>query len=87
MSCSNRPMCATAWCPPRLIHTRFGFHIIEVLGQRRGKLPEFGQVRERIQAQLVLQSRATALRQYMQLLVGRAHIEGGTGRLGLALVQ
>lgn len=61
---------------PRLIHTRFGFHIIEVLGQRRGKLPEFGQVRERIQAQLVLQSRATALRQYMQLLVGQAHIEG-----------
>lgn len=61
---------------PRLIHTRFGFHIIEVLGQRRGKLPEFGQVRERIQAQLVLQSRATALRQYMQLLVGQARIEG-----------
>lgn len=61
---------------PRLVHTRFGLHIIEVLGRRKGRLPEFEQVQERIQAQLALQSRSTALRQYMQLLVGQAQVEG-----------
>lgn len=63
---------------PRLIHTRFGFHIIEVLGQRRGS--EFGQVRERIQASWC-SNRGHRL-QYMQLLVGQARGEGpGAGRL------
>jgi peptidyl-prolyl cis-trans isomerase C len=61
---------------PRLVHTRFGLHIIEVLGRRKGKLPAFEEVQQRIQAQLALQSRSTALRQYMQLLVGQAQVEG-----------
>lgn len=61
---------------PRLVHTRFGLHIIEVLGRRKGKLPEFEAVQQRIQAQLALQSRSSALRQYMQLLVGQAQVEG-----------
>lgn len=61
---------------PRLIHTRFGFHIIEVLNRRAGKLPGFAQVRQRIMALLSLQSRARALHQYMTLLVGEAHVEG-----------
>lgn len=61
---------------PRLVHTRFGFHIIEVLNRRAGKLPSFAQVRQRIMALLSLQSRARALHQYMTLLVGEAHLEG-----------
>ncbi|CAM3534135.1 peptidylprolyl isomerase [Polaromonas hydrogenivorans] len=61
---------------PRLIHTRFGFHIIEVLGRRAGKLPAYGEVRERIKALLEMQSRARALHQYMSLLVGEALVEG-----------
>ena len=61
---------------PRLIHTRFGFHIIEVLARRKGKQASFETVRERITAQLTLQSRARALHQYMSLLVGQAQIEG-----------
>jgi len=61
---------------PRLVHTRFGLHIIEVLGRKKGHLPEFEQVREQIASRLALQSRSTALRQYMQLLVGQAQIEG-----------
>jgi len=60
---------------PRLIHTRFGFHIIEVLERRAGKLPAYGEVRDRIAAQLALQSRARALHQYMTLLVGEALLE------------
>jgi peptidyl-prolyl cis-trans isomerase C len=61
---------------PRLIHTRFGFHIIEVLNRRAGKQPAYDEVRERIAALLAMQSRARALHQYMSLLVGEALVEG-----------
>jgi peptidyl-prolyl cis-trans isomerase C len=61
---------------PRLIHTRFGFHIIEVLNRRAGKLPAYAEVRQRIAALLAMQSRARALHQYMALLAGEALVEG-----------
>ncbi|QCB47855.1 peptidylprolyl isomerase [Hydrogenophaga sp. PAMC20947] len=61
---------------PRLVHTRFGLHIIEVLGRKKGRLPEFSELREQISSRLQLQSRTTALRQYMLLLVGESKVEG-----------
>ncbi len=61
---------------PRLIHTRFGFHIIDVLERREGKTLAFDEVCERVAAQLAMQSRAKALHQYMTLLVGQALVEG-----------
>jgi peptidyl-prolyl cis-trans isomerase C len=61
---------------PRLIHTRFGFHIIDVLERRDGKALAFDDVRDRVAAQLAMQSRAKALHQYMSLLVGQALVEG-----------
>ena len=61
---------------PRLVHTRFGFHIIEVLERRAGKQPAYAEVRERIATLLAMQSRARALHQYMSLLVGEALVEG-----------
>ena len=61
---------------PSLVHTRFGFHIIEVLDRRAGEQKVYGDVHERIATQLTLQSRAKALNQYMRLLVGQAEIEG-----------
>jgi peptidyl-prolyl cis-trans isomerase C len=61
---------------PRLVHTRFGFHIIEVLNRRTGKLPAYAEVRQRIAALLALQSRARALHQYISLLAGEALVEG-----------
>jgi peptidyl-prolyl cis-trans isomerase C len=61
---------------PRLVHTRFGLHIIEVLGRKKGRLPDFAEVREQIAARLKLQSRTTALRQYMLVLVGESKLEG-----------
>jgi len=61
---------------PRLFHTRFGFHIIEVLERRKGKQALYEEVHERIAAQLTMQSRARALHQYMSLLVGQALVEG-----------
>ncbi len=60
----------------RLFHTRFGFHIIDVLDRRSGTQPAYEDVRERIAAMLTMQSRARALHQYMSLLVGEAEIEG-----------
>lgn len=61
---------------PRLFHTRFGFHIIDVLERRSGRQPDYEEVRERIAALLTMQSRARALHQYMSLLVGQAQVEG-----------
>ncbi len=61
---------------PRLVHTRYGFHIIEVLGRRKGTQKTYAQVQERIAAQLALQSHAKALHQYMRFLVGQAQVEG-----------
>jgi peptidyl-prolyl cis-trans isomerase C len=58
------------------VHSRFGFHIIEVLARRKGQQKTFAEVRERIVNQLTMQSRAKALHQYMQLLVGRADVQG-----------
>ena len=63
---------------PRLVHTRFGFHIIEIRERREGKPLDFADVRERVAAQLALQSRAKALHQYMGLLLGQARVEGIT---------
>lgn len=61
---------------PRLVHTRYGLHIIELLERRKGRQLEFEAVRDSIAAQLELRSRATAWRQYMLLLVGQAEIVG-----------
>jgi peptidyl-prolyl cis-trans isomerase C len=61
---------------PRLVHTRFGLHIIEVLSRKKGTLPPYEEVEASIRQRLTHQSRATALRQYMRLLVGQAKVEG-----------
>lgn len=61
---------------PRLIHSRHGLHIVEVLDRRAGTQLTFEEVKDKIEMHLSMQSRATALRQYMLLLVGAADIEG-----------
>lgn len=63
---------------PRLVHSRFGLHIIEVLGRRQGRQPTYEEVADRITAELSLASRATAWRQFMRVLVGEADIRGLT---------
>lgn len=61
---------------PRLVHTRFGFHIIEVLGRKRGKTPTFEEARTVCAQRLQQTARATALRHHMLALVAAADIEG-----------
>jgi peptidyl-prolyl cis-trans isomerase C len=61
---------------PRLVHTRYGFHIVDVLDVKPGHLPDFEQLKSQIALRLQWQSRATALRQYMRRLVGLAKVKG-----------
>lgn len=61
---------------PRLIHSRHGLHIVDILDRRAGTQLSFEEVKDKIEMHLSMQSRATALRQYMMLLVGAAEIEG-----------
>ena len=60
---------------PMLVHSRFGFHIVEVLERRAGTQPAYAQVQERIARLLAMQSRGRALHQYMSLLAGEAALE------------
>lgn len=61
---------------PRLVHSRYGLHIVEVLGRKQGRQSPYEEVKARIAVQLAQQSRAKALHQYMQLLAGQAIVEG-----------
>lgn len=61
---------------PRLVHSRFGLHVIEVLAREPGVLPEFESVQSAVALALERQRFATALRQYLQLLAGQAQIQG-----------
>ena len=61
---------------PKLFHTRFGFHIMEVLERRSGRQPAYAEIQQRIAALLTLQSRGRALHQYMSVLAGQALVEG-----------
>jgi len=61
---------------PRLVHSRYGFHIVEVLGRKQGRQCPFEEVRDRIAVQLAQQSRAKALHQYIQVLASQSVVEG-----------
>jgi peptidyl-prolyl cis-trans isomerase C len=61
---------------PRLVHSRFGLHVVEVLARKPGLQPSFESVRAAVAQSLRQQSFATALRQYLQLLAGQARVQG-----------
>ncbi len=61
---------------PRLVHSRFGLHVVEVLAREAGVQPAFEAVRAAVAQSLRQQSFATALRQYLQLLAGQARVQG-----------
>ena len=61
---------------PRLVHSRFGLHLVEVLDRKPGTLADFNAVREAVSLDLRNQSFSTALRQYLCLLAGAADLEG-----------
>ena len=61
---------------PRLVKTRFGFHIVAVDRRIEGRPLPFEAVRERIAERLAQRVQETALRQYVRLLAGAADIRG-----------
>jgi len=60
----------------RLVHSRFGLHVIEVLERRDGVMPTFEAIRPAVEAALQRQAFGTALRQYLRVLAGGATIRG-----------
>lgn len=60
----------------RLVHSRFGLHVVEVLAREPGQLPTFEQVRGAVEQALTQQAFATALRHYLQQLAAMAVLEG-----------
>lgn len=61
---------------PRLVRTRQGLHIVEVMGRRKGKPLRYDAVKDQIAHGLLAQAQAQALGDYLQGLWKRAHIEG-----------
>jgi peptidyl-prolyl cis-trans isomerase C len=61
---------------PRLVRSRFGFHVVEVLERSAGNTPAFEDVRDAVRQALDRQAFANALRQYLQMLAGRASLVG-----------
>jgi peptidyl-prolyl cis-trans isomerase C len=61
---------------PRLVHSRFGLHVIEVLERDPGTAPTFDAVRGAVAMALRQQAFVTALRQYLRLLAGEGSVDG-----------
>lgn len=61
---------------PRLVHSRFGLHVVEVVERTPGIEPKFDAVKGAVTMSLHQSSYVTALRQYLQVLAGEAYIEG-----------
>jgi peptidyl-prolyl cis-trans isomerase C len=61
---------------PRLVHSRFGLHVVEVLAREPGMTQSFDAVRGAVTMSLRQLAYVTALRQYLRLLAGEAEVKG-----------
>jgi peptidyl-prolyl cis-trans isomerase C len=61
---------------PRLVHSRFGLHVVEILAREPGVPQAYEIVKGAVSQSLKQQAYVTALRQYMQVLAGEAEIVG-----------
>lgn len=61
---------------PRLVHSRFGLHVVEVLEREAGTAQPYTAVQGAVRLALRQQAWVTALRQCLQVLAGEAHVEG-----------
>ena len=64
----------------RLLETRFGLHIVQVLRRVEGELIPFEAVKSQIADNLARQSWQRAVHQYLQILVGKSDVQGEIGR-------
>ena len=61
---------------PRLVNTRYGFHIVSVDGRVAGRVVPFEAAQEKIAAYLAEEVARKALAQYVSVLAGDAKVEG-----------
>jgi peptidyl-prolyl cis-trans isomerase C len=61
---------------PRLVHSRFGFHVLEVLARQAGTLQPFDTVHGAVAMSMRQKSYVTALRHYLKQLTAEAKIVG-----------
>lgn len=61
---------------PRLVHSRFGLHVVEILGRQPGVAQAFESVQGAVAMTLKQQTFVTALRQYLSLLAAEAQLVG-----------
>jgi peptidyl-prolyl cis-trans isomerase C len=61
---------------PRLVHSRFGLHVVEVLERKPGLQQAFEAVRGAVEAALRQQAFVAAMRHFLQVLAGDARLEG-----------
>jgi peptidyl-prolyl cis-trans isomerase C len=61
---------------PRLVHSRFGLHVVEVLEREPGVAQSFEAVQSAVRMAMRKQAYVTALRQCLQVLAGNADVEG-----------
>lgn len=61
---------------PRLVHSRFGLHVVEVFQRKPGVAQPFESVRGAVIMSLRQKTYVTALRQYLRVLAGQASVEG-----------
>jgi peptidyl-prolyl cis-trans isomerase C len=61
---------------PRLVHSRFGLHVVEVLERESGTAQPFEAVQSAVRMALRQQAYVTALRQCLKVLAGNAEVEG-----------
>lgn len=61
---------------PRLVHSRFGFHVVEVLERKPGVEQPFEAVRGAVVMAMRQKTYVTALRQYLRQLAGQAALVG-----------
>ncbi|MBT9608610.1 peptidylprolyl isomerase [Aquabacterium sp.] len=61
---------------PRLVHSRFGLHVVEVQAREAGVQPTFEQVQQAVAQSLRQQAFATALKQACAVLAARHEVVG-----------
>ena len=60
----------------RLVHSRFGLHVVEVLERKSGQPVAYEQARAGVVRALQQQAWTNAVRQYLQVLAGQAQLDG-----------
>ena len=61
---------------PRLVNSRFGFHVVEVLAREAGAAQSFETVQGAVAMAMRQKTYITALRQYLRQLAGQAEVIG-----------